>query len=77
MTIQLITTGLMALLLGSVQSHGQNKPAINYLGISGPLTLKKKSYQLIWSSHPDPSLLQTGVRYSRRWISELQIHDYY
>lgn len=56
MTIQLITTGLMALLLGSVQSYGQNKPAINYLGISGPLTLQKKSYQLIWSSHPDPSL---------------------
>lgn len=56
MTIQLVTTVLMALMLGSAQGYGQNKPAVNYMGIPGPLTLQKKSYQLVWSSHPDPSL---------------------
>ncbi len=43
--------------LASVQSVGQNnKPVVNYMGIPGPIVFQKKSYQLIWSSHPDASL---------------------
>lgn len=46
-----------SLLLASVHSFGQNnKPAVNYLGIPGPIVFQKKSYQMVWSSHPDASL---------------------
>ena len=54
--IQLIPL-VVASLLASVQGFGQNnKPVVNYLGISGPIAFQKKSYQLIWASHPDASL---------------------
>lgn len=57
MIIQSITLVLAFLLLASVQSVGQNnKPAVNYMGIPGPVVFQNKSYQLIWSSHPDASL---------------------
>lgn len=57
MIIQSITLVLAFLLLASVQCVGQNnKPAVNYMGIPGPVVFQKKSYQLIWSSHPDASL---------------------
>ena len=46
-----------SLLLASVQGFGQNnKPAVDYLGIPGPIVFQKKSYQLTWASHPDASL---------------------
>ncbi|MCF0071126.1 hypothetical protein LZD49_11655 [Dyadobacter sp. CY261] len=55
--IQMIPLVATSLLLASVYSFGQNnKPAVNYMGISGPIVLQKKNYQLIWSSHPDASL---------------------
>ncbi|MGN7887653.1 hypothetical protein [Dyadobacter sp. 22481] len=48
---------VVASLLASVQGFGQNnKPVVNYLGIPGPIAFQKKSYQLIWASHPDASL---------------------
>ena len=48
---------MASLLLASVQGFGQNsKPAVNYLGIPGPIVLQKKSYQLHWASHLDASL---------------------
>lgn len=56
MTIQLIATGLLAFLLGSVQDSGHQKPAVNYLGIPGPLVFRGKNYQLTWSAHPDATL---------------------
>lgn len=55
--IQLIPLAIASLLLASVQGFGQNnKPAVNYLGIPGPIVFQKKSYQLTWASHPDASL---------------------
>lgn len=55
--IQSITLATASLLLASVQSFGQsNKPAVNYMGIPGPILFQKKSYPLKWSSHPDVSL---------------------
>ena len=55
--IQYIPLVMVSLLLASVQSFGQNnKLAVNYMGITGPIVFQKKSYQLIWSSHPDASL---------------------
>lgn len=46
-----------SLLLATVHSFGQtNKPVVNYLGIQGPIVFQKKSYQMVWSSHPDASL---------------------
>ena len=57
MIIVSITLVTVSLLLASVQSFGQNnKPAVNYMGISEPIVFQKKSYQLVWSSHPDASL---------------------
>lgn len=57
MIIQYIPLVMASLLLASAQSFGQNtKPAINYMGIPGPIVFQKKSYQLTWSSHPDASL---------------------
>ncbi|MGX5852269.1 hypothetical protein ACWKW6_01440 [Dyadobacter jiangsuensis] len=57
MIIQPITLVIVSLLLASVQSFGQNsKPAVNYMGIPGLIVFQKKSYRLIWSSHPDASL---------------------
>ena len=57
MIIQSITLVIASLLLASVHSFGQhNKPAVNYMGIPGPIVFQKKSYQLTWSSHPDASL---------------------
>lgn len=57
MIIQYIPLVMASLLLASAQSSGQNnKPAVNYMGIPGPVVFQKKSYQLIWSSHPDASL---------------------
>lgn len=57
MIIQYIPLVIASLLLASAQSFGQNtKPAVNYMGIPGPIVFQKKSYQLIWSSHPDASL---------------------
>jgi hypothetical protein len=57
MIIQSVTLMLAFLPLASVQSVGQNnKPVVNYMGIPGPIVFQKKSYQLIWSSHPDASL---------------------
>ena len=57
MIIPYIPLVMASLLLASAQSFGQNtKPAINYMGIPGPVVFQKKSYQLIWSSHPDASL---------------------
>lgn len=54
---QLIPLVATSLLLAAVQSFGQNnKPAVNYLGIPGPILFQKKSYQLTWTSHPDASL---------------------
>ncbi len=46
-----------AFLFASVQSHGQAmKNPVNYLGIPGPVSVQKVPHQLVWSSHPDPSL---------------------
>lgn len=57
MIIPYIPLVMASLLLASAQSFGQNtKPAVNYMGIPGPIVFQKKSYQLIWSSHPDASL---------------------
>jgi hypothetical protein len=57
MIIQLIPIVMASLLLASVHSFGQsNKPAVNYLGIPGPIVFQKKSYRMVWSSHPDASL---------------------
>ncbi|WP_229241123.1 hypothetical protein [Dyadobacter sp. SG02] len=57
MIIQLIPVVAASLLLASIQGFGQNnKPAVNYMGIPGPIVFQKKSYQLHWSSHPDASL---------------------
>ncbi|MDR6804453.1 hypothetical protein J2Y45_001721 [Dyadobacter sp. BE34] len=57
MILQSITLVIASLLLASVQSFGQNsKPAVNYMGIPGPIVFQKKSYPLKWSSHPDASL---------------------
>ncbi len=57
MIIQLIPIVAASLLLASVHGFAQsNKPAVNYLGIPGPIVFQKKSYQMVWSSHPDASL---------------------
>lgn len=57
MIIQLIPLVAASLLLASVQGFGQgNKPAVNYLGIPGPIVFQKKDYRMVWSSHPDASL---------------------
>lgn len=57
MIIPLIPLIMASLLLASVQGFGQNsKPAVNYLGIPGPIVFQKKNYQLHWASHPDASL---------------------
>jgi hypothetical protein len=57
MVIQLIPMIVASLLLATVHSFGQtNKPVVNYLGIPGPIVFRKKSYQMVWSSHPDASL---------------------
>jgi hypothetical protein len=57
MITQIIPLIAASLLLASVHSFGQNnKAVVNYLGVPGPIPLQKKSYQLIWSSHPDASL---------------------
>jgi|GEM_PF-140196 len=51
----IIVIVLAALL--SLQANGQPKKTVtNYLGIEGPISLQKNTFQLVWSSHPDPSL---------------------
>lgn len=57
MIIQLIPIVVASLLLASIHGFGQSsKPAVNYLGISEPIVFQKKSYRMVWSSHPDASL---------------------
>ncbi|GGM83874.1 hypothetical protein GCM10010967_14620 [Dyadobacter beijingensis] len=56
MLFQMIPLVAASLLLASVYSFGQNKPAVNYMGITGPIVFQKKTYQLAWSAHPDASL---------------------
>ena len=52
----LIFICLTAMLLMSGQSNGQPKKQIaNFLGIKGPVSIQKNVYNLVWSSHPDPS----------------------
>lgn len=51
----IIILALAALL--SFQTSAQPKKTVtNYLGIEGPILFQKNTFQLVWSSHPDPSL---------------------
>ena len=53
----LLITGLLSLLSLTYSGYKQQKKdATNFLSISGPIYVQKKSYQLSWSSHPDASL---------------------
>lgn len=52
----LLITMLMLLSLPSASFGQAQKSAINFLGIEGPISVRKNVYQLAWSAHPDASL---------------------
>lgn len=62
----LIFINLSVMLIISGLCSGQpKKSAVNYLGIQSPVNFQSKTFQLVWSSHPDASLykqeyLQSG-----------------
>ena len=57
MKINIMAISLAALMSLASQINAQpKKNIVNYLGISGPVIINKSAFQLIWSSHPNPSL---------------------
>ena len=50
--MQRIILIIMTAIFFSAASSGQAKKATDYLGIPGPISFDKKSYNLSWSSHP-------------------------
>jgi hypothetical protein len=55
----LVFTALVVMMAMSLQGNGQSKTnVVNYLGIPGPLSVHQNAFQLVWSSHPDPSLFK-------------------
>ena len=52
-----LLTIFFALIMLSGSGHSQApKPAVNFLGIQGPIVVQKNAYRLAWSAHPDATL---------------------